>query len=56
MKLFWSGISDEYLNEIIIEWFSENEYDNLFIPLCLDQLYRIIMARLATHIRCTTNY
>jgi CheY-like chemotaxis protein len=53
--IFGDEISDEYLNEIIIEWFSENEYDNLFIPLCFGpSLSDYNGLRLATHIRCTT--
>lgn len=52
--IFGDEISDEYLNEIIIEWFSENEYDNLFIPLCFGPtLSDYNGLRLATHIRCT---
>lgn len=53
--IFGDEISDEYLNEIVIEWFSENEYDNLFIPLCFGpSLSDYNGLRLATHIRCTT--
>lgn len=47
-------ITDEYLSKKIIEWFSEEEYDNIFIPLCFGPILSDYNGlRLAMHIRCT---
>lgn len=47
-------ITDEYLHDKVIEWFSETEYANLFIPLCFGPtLSDYNGLRFAFHIRCT---
>jgi hypothetical protein len=45
---------DTELTEIVFDLLSENEYDNIFIPLCFGQtLSDFNGLKLATHIRCT---
>lgn len=47
-------VSDEKLSQKINEWLNQDEYDNIFIPLCFGQtLSDFNGLRLATHIRCT---
>ncbi len=51
-------VTDEYLTKIINEWFSKEEYDNLFIPICFGPtLSDYNGLRFALHVRCseTTN-
>ncbi len=46
--------SDSELTEIVLNLLKENEYDNIFLPLCFGQtLSDFNGLRLATHIRCT---
>ena len=53
-SFFSDDISDEYLDEVVTEWFMENEYQNVFIPLCFGStLSDYNGLRLASHIRCT---
>lgn len=53
-KTLFNNVSDEKLSERLSEWLSQNEYDNIFIPLCFGQtLSDFNGLRLATHIRCT---
>lgn len=52
--IFNKNVNDDQLNIKLYNWFSENEYDNLFIPLCFGStLSDYNGLRLATHIRCT---
>ncbi|MBR9833498.1 response regulator [bacterium] len=52
-KIF-NDVSDEKLSEMIIKWLDEEEYDNIFIPICFGQtLTDFNGLRLATHIRCS---
>jgi CheY-like chemotaxis protein len=45
---------DAELTEIILDLLNENEYDNIFLPLCFGQtLSDFNGLRLAAHIRCT---
>ena len=56
--IFNKNVNDDKLNIKLYEWFSEHEYNNLFIPLCFGPtLSDYNGLRLATHIRCskTTN-
>jgi len=47
-------ITDEYLNHIVSDWFSNKEYDNIFIPISFGPtLSDFNGLRLAMHIRCT---
>lgn len=47
-------ITDKYLDDKVREWFSEKEYDNIFIPLCFGPtLSDYNGLRFALHIRCT---
>lgn len=47
-------ITDEYLHDNVIGWFSDKEYDNIFLPLCFgNTLSDYNGLRFATHIRCT---
>jgi CheY-like chemotaxis protein len=47
-------VTDEYLSEIIIDWFNGEEYDSIFIPLCFGPVLSDYNGlRFATHIRCT---
>jgi DNA-binding NarL/FixJ family response regulator len=51
-------VTDEYLTKIINEWFSTEEYDNVFIPICFGPtLSDYNGLRFALHLRCseTTN-
>lgn len=53
VKIF-TDVSDEKLSQKVIEWFCQEEYDNIFIPLCFGPtLSDFNGLRLATHIRCT---
>lgn len=53
-SFFSDDISDEYLDEVVKEWFMEDEYQNVFIPLCFGStLSDYNGLRLASHIRCT---
>ncbi len=53
-SFFSDDISDEYLDEVVKEWFTEDEYQNVFIPLCFGStLSDYNGLRLAAHIRCT---
>lgn len=53
-KTLFIDVSDEKLSTRLCEWLSQNEYDNIFIPLCFGQtLSDFNGLRLATHIRCT---
>lgn len=47
-------VSDEKLSQKVNEWLSQEEYDNIFLPLCFGQtLSDFNGLRLATHIRCS---
>jgi len=47
-------ITDEYLSDKIQEWFSEKEYDYIFIPLCFGPVLSDFNGlRFAFHLRCT---
>lgn len=51
---FDDDITDEYLDAKVKEWFSEIEYQNIFIPLCFGPtLSDFNGLRFALHIRCT---
>lgn len=53
-KTIFIDVSDEKISEKMQEWLAEDEYDNIFIPLCFGQtLSDYNGLRLATHIRCT---
>ncbi len=55
--LFSSDVSDEKLSEKINEYLEQEEYDNIFIPLCFGQtLSDFNGLRLATHIRCSETF
>jgi DNA-binding NarL/FixJ family response regulator len=46
--------SDEEISQMINEWITGAEYDNIFIPLCFGQtLSDFNGLRLATHLRCS---
>jgi CheY-like chemotaxis protein len=50
-----NDITDEYLSEKTKEWFSEQVFDNIFIPLCFGPtLSDFNGLRFALHIRCTS--
>ncbi|MEQ3665661.1 hypothetical protein [Olleya sp.] len=47
-------VTDNYLNTKIIDWFTDKEYDNIFIPLSFGSILSDFNGlRLALHIRCT---
>ncbi|QED36696.1 response regulator [Antarcticibacterium arcticum] len=47
-------ITDEYLSNKINDWFTIEEYDNIFIPLCFGPVLSDYNGlRFALHIRCT---
>lgn len=51
---YGNQITDDYLHDLVIEWFSHIEYDNIFIPLCFGPILSDFNGlRLATFIRCT---
>lgn len=51
----FTDVSDEKLSQKVNEWLSQEEYDNIFIPLCFGlTLSDFNGLRLATQIRCTT--
>lgn len=53
-SFFEDDISDEYLNNIVVEWFEDDKYDNIFIPLCFGStLSDFNGLKMAAHIRCT---
>jgi CheY-like chemotaxis protein len=50
----FSDVSDEKLSQKVNEWLMQEEYDNIFLPLCFGQtLSDFNGLRLATHIRCS---
>lgn len=52
--IFNKNITDNDLTEKIYEWFTEKQFDSIFIPLCFGpSLSDYNGLRLATHIRCT---
>lgn len=53
-KKYDKEIADTYLNDKVIEWFSTDEVDNIFIPLCFgSSLSDYNGLQFACHIRCT---
>jgi CheY-like chemotaxis protein len=47
-------ITDDYLSQKVKEWFSEKEYDNIFIPICFGPILSDFNGlRFALHLRCT---
>jgi len=47
-------VTDEYMSEIIGKWFDNNEFDNIFIPLCFGPILSDYNGlRFAAHLRCT---
>ena len=51
---FSEDVSDSELNSIVINWLSNTQYDSLYIPLYLGNVYSDYMGlRLAMHIRMT---
>jgi DNA-binding NarL/FixJ family response regulator len=54
IKSLFNDVSDDKLSQKVAEWLGEEEYDNIFIPLCFGQILSDFNGlRLATHIRCT---
>jgi hypothetical protein len=55
-RVLFSDVSDEKLSEKVNEWLGQEEFDNIFIPLCFgDVLSDYNGLRLAAHIRCSEN-
>lgn len=53
-SFFEDDITDEYLNNVVIEWFANTKYDNIFIPLCFGStLSDFNGLKMAAHVRCT---
>jgi CheY-like chemotaxis protein len=53
--IFNKNINDNDINSKIVDWFTNNEYDKIFIPLCFGPTFSDYNGlRLATHIRCTS--
>lgn len=53
-KEIYNKVEDKDLHSKVVEWFTQTEYENIFIPLCFGNILSDYNGlRLALHIRCT---